>query len=117
MVRKYAKLDVVPGGEPQHFFISERDDRSRHLIFSLFASEGEFETPSGMTASLEGRLPEGGELIVTGAVEGIMVTFDIPASAAAKAGVIPCNVVLKSGNLRLYTEGFQLVVDKDVEVE
>lgn len=117
MLRKYAKLDVVPGGEPQAFFISEHDDRSRHLIFSLFASEGEIDLPSGTTAVLEGRLPDGEELRIGGTVEGRMLTFDLPAAAAQTAGKIPCNVVLSAGTKRLYTEGFRLVVDKDTEVD
>ena len=117
MVRKYAKLDMVPGGQPQRFDISEHDDRTRHLIFSLFASEGEFTMPENCTATLEGRLPSGGELKVNGQVEGYMVTFDLPAAAAAVAGTIPCNVVLTYDGNRLYSEGFRLVVDKDVEVD
>lgn len=117
MQRKYAKLDIVPGGEPQHFYISQNDERSRHLVFSLFASEGTFELPQGTTATLEGLKPDGTELKISGSLNGIGVTFDLPESAADIAGKLPCNVVLKSGEKRLYTELFMLIVDPDIEEE
>lgn len=115
MQRKYAKLDVVPGGDPQRFHISKHDEKSRHLLFSLFASEGALELPNGTTASLEGRKPNGTELKISGSLSGIGVTIDLPASAADTAGEIPCNVVLTANGKRLYTEVFLLVVDPDTE--
>lgn len=115
MQRKYAKLDVVPGGEPQRFYISQNDERSRHLVFSLFASEGTFELEQGTTAALEGLKPDGTELKIAASLNGIGVTVDLPASAADLPGEIPCNVVLAANGKRLYTELFILIVDPDVE--
>ncbi len=118
MWSKYTRLDVVPGGEPQRFYISENDERSRELLFRLFASTGEFEMPeSGVTVTLEGRKPDGSDLKVTGSRTNSALTFVLPASAADMPGEIPCNVVITAGNKRLYTEMFILVVDPDTREE
>ena len=115
MIRKYVKLDVVPGGEAQRFHISEDDERSRHIVFRLFASKGELTLPSGTTAAIEGRKPDGTELRVSGTRSNMEVTFDLPKAAADVPGETICNVVLKSGSKRLYTERFRLVVDENVK--
>lgn len=115
MIRKYAKLDVVPGGEPQRFYISEDDDRSRHIVFRLFASKGDLVLESGTTATLEGRKPDGTKLTVSGSRSNTEVTFDLPKAAADTPGEIACNVVLRHGSKRLYTERFRLVVDENVK--
>ena len=118
MWSKYTRLDVVPGGEPQKFYISENDDRSRELLFRLFASSGDFVMPdSGVTVTLEGRKPDGTDLRVTGSRINQALTFLLPASAADQPGEIPCNVVISGGNKRLYTEMFILVVDPDTREE
>lgn len=112
MITKYPLLDVVPGGEPQKFHISKFDKNSRTLQFRLFASSGELDIPSGTTASLEGRKPDMSELKVSASLNGYLVTVTLPESAADKAGYVPCNIILKNGNKRLYSELFILVVDK-----
>ena len=109
---KYTKLDVVPGGEPQPYFISQGDKNSRSLAFSLFAKSGELEIPQGATVTLEGKKPDGTELVVSGTLAGIGARFLLPESAASVPGRIPCKVVIRSGTSRLYTETFLLIVDR-----
>lgn len=109
---KYTKLDVVPGGEPQQYSISQGDKNSRFLAFSLFARSGELEIPQGATVTLEGKKPDGTELVVPGSLAGIGAQFLLPESAASVPGRIPCKVVIRSGISRLYTETFYLMVDQ-----
>ena len=109
---KYTKLDVVPGGEPQRFSISQGDKQSRTLAFTLFAGDGALDLPQGATVTLEGKKPDGSSLIVGGSLAGIGARFLLPESAARVPGQIPCNVVIRSGTQRLYTETFFLVVDR-----
>lgn len=115
MQRKYAKLDVVPGGPPRKEYISEHDENSRHLLYSLFASEGTLDIPEGTTVKLEGTKPDGTELTVNAILDGIGVTVDLPKEAADTAGEIPCKFLLTNGEMRLYTEEFILVADPDVK--
>lgn len=118
MITKYPLLDVVPGGEPQKFHISQHDKNSRTLQFRLFASKGELpELPSGTTATLEGRKPDMTQLVVSARLSGFLVTVTLPESAASIPGYVPCNIVLRSGSKRLYTELFVLVVDQPAKEE
>lgn len=114
MHRRYVKLDVVPGIEPVKVYISQNDVRSRTLSFRLFARVGEFEIPAGAVMTLEGRKPDGGRLTVAGSYENLLVTFTLPEAAALVPGTIPCNVVISSGDNRLYTETILIIIDKDV---
>ena len=109
---KYTKLDVVPGGEPQQYPISQGDKNSRSLAFSLFARSGELSIPQGATVTLEGKKPDGTALVVSGTLSGIGARFLLPESAADVPGRIPCQVVIRSGTRRLYTETFYLIVDQ-----
>ena len=109
---KYSKLDVVPGGEPQQYLISQGDRDSRSLAFSLFARIGELEIPQGATVILEGKKPDGTALVVPGTLAGISARFLLPESAASVPGRVPCKVVIRSGTIRLYTETFYLIVDQ-----
>lgn len=115
MQRKYAKLDVVPGQSPQLWHVSQHDKRSRHIIFSLFARDGTLSLPSGTTATLEGRKPDGTDLVLSASLNNLAVTIDLPESAAETAGTIPCRILLKSGDKRLYTETFEIIADPDVK--
>lgn len=113
MITKYPQLDVVPGGRPQRFHISQYDKNSRTLQFKLFAREGELETPPiGTTAKLEGFKPDGEALFISASLSGFLVTVTLPESAASVPGEIPCRIALTKGSDRLYTEVFILVVDK-----
>ena len=81
----------------------------------MFASEGELELPQGTTAKLEGTKPDGTELTVSAAINGVGVTVDLPAAAADVSGEIPCKIVLTSEGRRLGTETFILIADPDVK--
>ena len=86
MYRKYVKLDAVPGGNPVKIYISQGDKRSRHIEFSMYASSGELELPSGTTVKMKARRPDGEELELTGSRNNMSVTFDIPAAFTEYAG-------------------------------
>ena len=109
--RRYKKLDVVPGGEPARINVSQGDALSRVLTFSLFASSGELEIPSGASVTLKGRKPDGSEMTLAGTLEGVMATFTLPESAMDKPGEMPCNVVISAGQNRRYTETGIITID------
>lgn len=114
MVSKYAKLDVVPGGDPVKFFISENDIRSRTLIFRLFAREGELEIPSGATVTLEAKRPDGAEFEIAGTRNNLELKFILPEAVAEQAGTIPAQVAIKTSDSELRTERILIVVDPGV---
>ena len=109
--RRYKKLDVVPGGKPVRINVSQGDALSRVLTFSLFASSGELEIPSGASVALKGRKPDGEEMVLAGTLEGIMATFTLPETAMDTPGNMPCNVVISAGQNRLYTETVMITID------
>lgn len=111
MYRKYIKLDAVPGGQPVKIYISQGDKRSRHIEFSMYASSGELELPSGTTVKMKARRPDGEELELVGSRNNLSVTFDIPAAFTEYAGKIPAVITATSGDERLTFESVWLVCD------
>ena len=112
MYRKYIKLDAVPGGDPVRIYISQGDKRSRRIEFSLFASTGELELPSGTVVKMKARRPDGEELEITGSRNNLAVVFQIPEAFAEYDGDIPAVITATSGSERLTFEPVWLVCDK-----
>jgi len=105
-------IDIVPGGEPPVINVSQYDKGSRIFDFVLFSSDGEFEIPSGATASISGLKPDGNGFDYTATLEGNTVTVEITEQMTAVAGRVPCKIEIEKNGTKILTEKFILKVDR-----
>lgn len=110
LVNRSFNLDITPGAIPQVVKVSEYDQNRQYTV-TLIDEGGEYEIPSGTTATIEGTIGDSG-FSETAAISGNTIMFNLTESMTAKAGDVWCKIKLTKDSKPIQTCGFILRCDK-----
>ena len=107
-------VDMCPDKKNHIVARLSQNDEDFTLIFHLYASEGEFALASGTTATMRGTLTNGDQVEVDGVIDTAEKTVTVNGSSAitAAAGHNVFEIGLTSGGKNLYSENFDIWVER-----
>lgn len=109
MIEKSVKL-YLGDGFPVRIPVSQYDTMWR-FVFSIINGSVEWEIPSGATAVLNGRKPDGNVIAISGAIANNKVTVDATEQMTVVAGEVVCELSIMSGGAVVGTANFTLAVE------
>ena len=112
MINQNYVLDMVPGGMPVRVPVSQYDDASRDIVFSLIHSGVAFPVPAGADVTCDGTKPDKKAVMVPCAFDGSEVTVTVTEQMAAVAGESPFQITIRSGGAVIGSANFILAVEK-----
>ena len=112
MINQNYVLDMVPGGMPVRVPVSQYDDASRDIVFSLIHGGVAFPVPAGADVTCDGTKPDKRAVMVPCTFDGSEVTVTVTEQMAAVAGESPFQITIRSGGAVLGSANFILAVEK-----
>ena len=112
MIRNAVDLQMTPGGIMPITHVSQYETGGRTLVFSLFDGDTAYAIPSGASAFLYGRRPDGVGFSVSCTILNGTLTAGITADMTVCAGRVECEIEIVSGQTRVSTENFILLVER-----
>lgn len=112
MLNQTYVLDMTPGGMPVRVPVSQYDDTSRDIVFSLVSNGTPFSVPPGADVTCDGTKPDSKAFMVPSAFSGSTVTVTITEQMAAVAGDARCQITIRSGGSVLGSANFTLAVER-----
>lgn len=109
MIEKSVKL-YLGDGFPVRIPVSQYDTMWR-FVFSIINGSVEWEIPSGATAVLNGRKPDGNVIAISGTIANNKVTVDATEQMTVVAGEVVCELSIMSGGAVVGTANFTLAVE------
>lgn len=109
MINRYQTLWLV-GGPKVSIPVSQYDTMWR-FVFSIINGSVEWEIPSGATAILNGRKPDGNVIAISGTIANNKVTVDATEQMTVVAGEVVCELSIMSGGAVVGTANFVLAVE------
>ena len=97
IIQKY-NLNMIPDKVPVMVRVSQYDQFSRTIIFSLYDGAIEYEIPSGSTISVRGTKPDHTGFEYPCTFEGNEVSFDIEPQQTVLSGLVPSEIRITSNN-------------------
>lgn len=97
IIQKY-NLNMIPDKVPVMVRVSQYDQFSRTIIFSLYDGATEYEIPSGSTISVRGTKPDHTGFEYPCTFEGNEVSFDIEPQQTVLSGLVPSEIRITSNN-------------------
>lgn len=97
IIQKY-NLNMIPDKVPVMVRVSQYDQFSRTIIFSLYDGAIEYEIPSGSTISVRGTKPDHTGFEYPCTFEGNEVSFNIEPQQTVLSGLVPCEIRITSNN-------------------
>ena len=111
MIRNTLELRMTPGGIAPFMRVSQHETGARTFEFRLYDDDKEYPIPSGATVTLYGRRPDGLGFSTPCSIVGGKILVIVTAEMTACAGRVECEVELVSGETRVSTENFYLIVE------
>ena len=111
MIRNTLELRMTPGGIAPMMRVSQHETGARTFAFRLYDGDTEYQIPSGATVTLYGRRPDGLGFSTPCSIVGGKILVIVTAEMTACAGRVECEVELVSGETRVSTENFYLIVE------
>ena len=111
MITQSIKLNLIPGGIPQRIRISQYDEGSRTLTFTLYNGNTAF-TATGVTAQIRGTKPDAKGFAYDASYSAGVVTASLTQQISCVAGDVECELILSKDNEILGTANFILEVEK-----
>lgn len=97
IIQKY-NLNMIPDKVPVMVRVSQYDQYSRTIIFSLYDGALEYEIPSGSTITVRGTKPDHTGFEYPCTFEGNEVSFDIEPQQTVLSGLVPSEIRITSNN-------------------
>lgn len=97
IIQKY-NLNMIPDKVPVMVRVSQYDQFSRTIIFSLYDGAIEYEIPSGSTISVRGTKPDHTGFEYPCTFEGNEVSFNIEPQQTVLSGLVPSEIRITSNN-------------------
>ena len=97
IIQKY-NLNMIPDKVPVMVRVSQYDQFSRTIIFSLYDGATEYEIPTGSTISVRGTKPDHTGFEYPCTFEGNEVSFDIEPQQTVLSGLVPSEIRITSNN-------------------
>lgn len=97
IIQKY-NLNMIPDKVPVMVRVSQYDQYSRTIIFSLYDGAIEYEIPSGSTISVRGTKPDHTGFEYPCTFEGNEVSFNIEPQQTVLSGLVPSEIRITSNN-------------------
>lgn len=97
IIQKY-NLNMIPDKVPVMVRVSQYDQYSRTIIFSLYDGALEYEIPTGSTISVRGTKPDHTGFEYPCTFEGNEVSFDIEPQQTVLSGLVPSEIRITSNN-------------------
>lgn len=111
MIKNTLELKMTPGGITPFMRVSQHETGARTVEFHLFDGEAAYPIPSGTRVTLHGRRPDGVGFSTPCPVVGSKLLVIVTAEMTACAGRVECEVEMVSGQTRISTENFYLLVE------
>lgn len=97
IIQKY-NLNMIPDKVPVMVRVSQYDQFSRTIIFSLYDGALEYEIPSGSTIAVRGTKPDHTGFEYPCTFDGNEVSFDIEPQQTVLSGLVPSEIRITSNN-------------------
>lgn len=110
MIERNVTLRLGDTIAPANIPVSQFDTMWR-FVFSILYGHQSWEIPSGATAVLNGRKPDGNVFAFSGTVSGNKVTVDCDVQMTAVAGTVVCELSILSSGTVVGTANFILDVE------
>ena len=111
MITSTLELRMTPGGITPLVRLNQHETGARTFEFCLYDSDTEYPTPTGATVTLYGRRPDGAGFSSPCSIVGGKILVIVTEDMTACAGRAECEIELISGNTRVSTENFFLIVE------
>ena len=111
MIRNTLELKMTPGGIAPMMRVSQHETGVRTFEFRLYDGDTEYPIPTGAAVTLYGRRPDGAGFSSPCSIVGSKILVIVTAEMTACAGRAECEIELISGNTRVSTENFNLIVE------
>ncbi len=111
MIRNTLELRMTPGGIAPFMRVSQHETGARTFEFRLYDGDTEYQIPSGAAVTLYGRRPDGVGFSTPCSIVGGRILVIVSAEMTACAGRAECEIELISGDIRVSTENFFLLVE------
>ena len=111
MITNTLELRMTPGRIAPMMRVSQHETGVRTFEFRLYDGDTEYQIPSGATVTLYGRKPDGVGFSTPCSIVGGKILVIVTAEMTACAGRVECEVELVSGETRVSTENFYLIVE------
>ena len=112
MITNTLELRMTPGGISPFTHVSQYETGARTFEFRLYDGDTEYPIPAGASVTLYGRRPDGVGFSTPCAVVGSRLLVVVSADMTACAGKVECELELVSGDTRVSTENFYLLVER-----
>ncbi len=109
-------IDMSPGGHAPAVYVNQ-GDTDFTLLIHLYNSRGRFTVESGTSAKLRGRKADRTAYERSGSLSGQNVTIAGGTDMTSAAGTGIFEVCLTHGGHELYSQNFQIHVEKKAEGE
>ena len=111
MITNTLELRMTPGGIAPMMRVSQHETGARTFAFRLYDGDTEYPIPTGATVTLYGRRPDGVGFSSPCSIVGRKILVIVTSEMTACAGRAECEIELISGNTRVSTENFFLLVE------
>ncbi len=111
MITQSIKLNLIPGEVPQRIKVSQYDEGSRSLVFTLYNGTTAFTT-TDITAQIRGTKPDMKGFAYDAQYSAGVVTASLTQQMSCVAGDVNCEIVLSKTGEVLGTANFILEVEK-----
>ena len=112
MITTAIDLQMTPGSIPPLAHVSQYETGGRMFAFHLWDKEQAFAISSGCAATLYGRRPDGVGFSEACTISNDTLTVTVTSDMTACAGRVECEIELATGNTRISTENFYLLVER-----
>lgn len=109
MINRYQTLWL--GGGPKVSIPVSQYDTMWRFIFTIINGSVEWTIPTGATAVLNGRKPDGNVIAISGTIADNKVTVDATEQMTVVAGEVVCELTIMSGGKVIGTANFILAVE------
>lgn len=111
MVDQNYRINLIPGGYPEHINVSQYDAGSRTLDFTVYNGAVLFEIPDGSLVTIRGRKPDNTAFVYDCEFSGSEVTVDIKDQMTVLAGIVECEIRITLEDAILGSANFILSVE------
>ena len=111
MITNKLDLKMTPGGIAPFMRVSQNETGARTVELSLYDGETDYPIPSGARITLYGRRPDGVGFSTPCTIVGNKLLIIVSADMTACAGRVECEIEVVSGQNRISTENFYLLVE------
>ena len=112
MITNTLELKMTPGGIAPFMHVSQYETGARTFEFRLYDGDAEYPIPSGATVTLYGRRSDGVGFSTPCSIVGGKILVIVSAEMTVCAGRVECEIELVSGETRVSTENFFLLVER-----